>query len=198
LVLEKKFGAPYITKNGVSVTREIELADTPENTGVPLRGVAASKTADAAGGGTTTTTFLAQDMIHFGPKNLTAGANARDLKRRIDKAIHEVGRFLKNQAEQVEVDDPKIAGVIDPVAVGGIALEPTASIAGMVLTTACAISKKPEKSLLFPLRMAVMKIGYHFYRGSWGFIFLKPRNHSFFASIPETLVRYVSLPLLYL
>ncbi|NBU35557.1 MAG: chaperonin GroEL [Bacteroidetes bacterium] len=111
VVLEKKFGSPHITKDGVSVAKEIELEDTLENMGVQLLKVAASKTADAAGDGTTTATVLAQAMINAGLKNLTAGANAMDLKRGIDKATKEVVTFLKNQAEQVKDDYQKIRQV---------------------------------------------------------------------------------------
>jgi chaperonin GroEL len=111
VVLEKKFGSPHITKDGVSVAKEIELEDTLENMGVQLLKVAASKTADAAGDGTTTATVLAQAMIHSGLKNLTAGANAMDLKRGIDKASKEVVGFLRNQAEQVKDDYNKIKQV---------------------------------------------------------------------------------------
>lgn len=111
VVLEKKFGSPHITKDGVSVAKEIELEDTLENMGVQLLKVAASKTADAAGDGTTTATVLAQAMINSGLKNLTAGANAMDLKRGIDKASKEVVGFLRNQAEQVKDDYNKIKQV---------------------------------------------------------------------------------------
>ena len=111
VVLEKKFGSPHITKDGVSVAKEIELEDTLENMGVQLLKVAASKTADAAGDGTTTATVLAQAMINAGLKNLTAGANAMDLKRGIDKASKEVVAFLRNQAEQVKDDFNKIKQV---------------------------------------------------------------------------------------
>lgn len=111
VVLEKKFGSPHITKDGVSVAKEIELEDTLENMGVQLLKVAASKTADAAGDGTTTATVLAQAMINSGLKNLTAGANAMDLKRGIDKASKEVVGFLRNQAEHVKDDYNKIKQV---------------------------------------------------------------------------------------
>ena len=111
VVLEKKFGSPHITKDGVSVAKEIELEDTLENMGVQLLKVAASKTADAAGDGTTTATVLAQAMINSGLKNLTAGANAMDLKRGIDKAVSIVIESLKAQSQTVGNDSKKIQQV---------------------------------------------------------------------------------------
>jgi len=111
VVLEKKFGAPQITKDGVTVAKEIELDDTLENMGVQLLKVAASKTADAAGDGTTTATVLAQAMINAGFKNVTAGANAMDLKRGIDKATQKVVTFMGEKAEQVRDDFNKIRQV---------------------------------------------------------------------------------------
>ncbi|MCB9081916.1 MAG: chaperonin GroEL [Lewinellaceae bacterium] len=111
VVIEKKFGAPHVTKDGVTVAKEIELEDQLENMGVQLLKVAASKTADAAGDGTTTATVLAQAMIGVGLKNLTAGANPMDLKRGIDKATQLVVANLREQAELVGDDFAKIKQV---------------------------------------------------------------------------------------
>ena len=85
VIIEKKFGAPQITKDGVTVAKEIELADHFENTGAQLVKSVASKTGDDAGDGTTTATILAQSIVNVGLKNVTAGANPMDLKRGIDK-----------------------------------------------------------------------------------------------------------------
>ena len=90
VVLEKKFGAPQITKDGVTVAKEIELEDKFENTGAQLVKSVASKTGDDAGDGTTTATILAQAIVNEGLKNVTAGANPMDLKRGIDKAVSAV------------------------------------------------------------------------------------------------------------
>ena len=87
VVIEKKFGAPHITKDGVTVAKEIELEDAIENMGAQMAKEVASKTADAAGDGTTTATVLAQSIIAEGIKNVAAGANPMDLKRGIDKAV---------------------------------------------------------------------------------------------------------------
>ena len=87
VIIEKKFGAPQITKDGVTVAKEIELADHFENTGAQLVKSVASKTGDDAGDGTTTATILAQSIVNVGLKNVTAGANPMDLKRGIDKAV---------------------------------------------------------------------------------------------------------------
>lgn len=85
VVIDKKFGAPHITKDGVSVAKEIELADAVENMGAQMLKEVASKTGDDAGDGTTTATVLAQSIINVGLKNVTAGANPMDLKRGIDR-----------------------------------------------------------------------------------------------------------------
>ena len=87
VIIDKKFGAPHITKDGVTVAKEIELADQVENMGAQMVKEVASKTADIAGDGTTTATVLAQSIITDGLKNLAAGANPMDLKRGIDKAV---------------------------------------------------------------------------------------------------------------
>jgi chaperonin GroEL len=111
VVIEKKFGAPQITKDGVSVAKEIELADPYENVGAQMIKEVASKTSDDAGDGTTTATVLAQSIISVGLKNVTAGANPMDLKRGIDKAVLKVVESLKNQSQNVGDDYAKIESV---------------------------------------------------------------------------------------
>ena len=101
VVLGKKFGAPQITKDGVTVAKEIELEDSFENAGAQLVKSVASKTGDDAGDGTTTATILTQAIVTEGLKNVAAGANPMDLKRGIDKAVNEVVGFIKNNAEIV-------------------------------------------------------------------------------------------------
>ena len=101
VVIEKKFGAPHITKDGVSVAKEIELSDPYANIGAQMVKEVASKTGDDAGDGTTTATILAQSIINVGLKNVTAGANPMDLKRGIDKAVAEVVKNLESQKEEV-------------------------------------------------------------------------------------------------
>ena len=101
VVIEKKFGAPQITKDGVTVAKEIELEDRFENTGAQLVKSVASKTGDDAGDGTTTATILTQAIVTEGLKNVTAGANPMDLKRGIDKAVDAVVGFIKDNAEVV-------------------------------------------------------------------------------------------------
>jgi len=111
VVLEKKFGASTITKDGVTVAKEVELEDPIENMGAQMVKEVASKTADAAGDGTTTATVLAQSIISEGLKNLAAGANPMDLKRGIDKAVAAVVADLKNQSSTVGSDSQKIQQV---------------------------------------------------------------------------------------
>ena len=111
VIIEKKFGAPQITKDGVTVAKEIELSDKFENTGAQLVKSVASKTGDDAGDGTTTATILAQAIVNVGLKNVTAGANPMDLKRGIDKAVKAVVEFIKNHAEQVDDNYDKIEQV---------------------------------------------------------------------------------------
>ncbi len=111
VVIEKKFGAPGITKDGVSVAKEIELEDAIENMGAQMVKEVASKTADVAGDGTTTATVLAQSIISEGLKNVAAGANPMDLKRGIDKAVNTVVENLKKQSERVGNDNKKIEQV---------------------------------------------------------------------------------------
>ena len=111
VVIEKKFGAPSITKDGVTVAKEIELEDPIENMGAQMVKEVASKTADIAGDGTTTATVLAQSIISEGLKNVAAGANPMDLKRGIDKAVIAVVEHLKNQSESVGDNISKIEQV---------------------------------------------------------------------------------------
>ena len=111
VVIEKKFGAPQITKDGVTVAKEIELEDRFENTGAQLVKGVASKTGDDAGDGTTTATILAQAIVNEGLKNVTAGANPMDLKRGIDKAVTCVVDFIKENAEVVGDNYDKIEQV---------------------------------------------------------------------------------------
>ena len=111
VIIEKKFGAPHITKDGVSVAREIELEDPFQNMGAQLVKEVASKTGDDAGDGTTTATVLAQSIIAVGLKNVAAGANPMDLKRGIDKAVTAVVAEIKEMAEEVGDDFKKIEDV---------------------------------------------------------------------------------------
>ena len=111
VIIEKKFGAPHITKDGVTVAKEVELADPFMNTGAQLVRSVASKTGDDAGDGTTTATVLAQSIVNVGIKNVTAGANPMDLKRGIDKAVAKVVENIKEQAEAVGSDYDKIEQV---------------------------------------------------------------------------------------
>ena len=111
VIIEKKFGAPHITKDGVTVAKEVELADPFMNTGAQLVKSVASKTGDDAGDGTTTATVLAQSIVNVGIKNVTAGANPMDLKRGIDKAVAKVVESIKDQSEAVGSDYDKIEQV---------------------------------------------------------------------------------------
>ena len=111
VIIDKKFGAPHITKDGVSVAREVELEDPFQNMGAQLVKEVASKTGDDAGDGTTTATVLAQSIISVGLKNVTAGANPMDLKRGIDKAVAVVVENIKAMSEEVGDDFKKIEDV---------------------------------------------------------------------------------------
>ncbi len=111
VILDKKFGAPHITKDGVSVAREVELEDEFQNIGAQLVKEVASKTNDDAGDGTTTATVLAQAIVNEGLKNVAAGANPMDVKRGIDKAVKVVVEAIKNQAQEVGDDFDKIENV---------------------------------------------------------------------------------------
>ena len=111
VVIEKKFGVPQITKDGVTVAKEIELKDRFENTGAQLVKSVASKTGDDAGDGTTTATILTQAIVTEGLRNVTAGANPMDLKRGIDKAVKTVVGYIQDNAEQVGDNYDKIEQV---------------------------------------------------------------------------------------
>lgn len=111
VIIEKKFGAPHITKDGVTVAKEIELEDPFQNMGAQLVKEVASKTGDDAGDGTTTATVLAQAIVNVGLKNIAAGANPMDLKRGIDKAVAKVVEGIKAQAQEVGDDFEKIESV---------------------------------------------------------------------------------------
>ena len=111
VIIEKKFGAPHITKDGVTVAKEVELADAYQNTGAQLVKEVASKTGDDAGDGTTTATVLAQAIVAEGLKNVTAGASPMDIKRGIDKAVAKVVEGIREQAQEVGDDFEKIESV---------------------------------------------------------------------------------------
>lgn len=111
VIIEKKYGAPQITKDGVTVAKEIELEDSVNNLGAQLVKEVATKTGDAAGDGTTTATVLAQAIINVGLKNVTSGANPMDLKRGIDKAVAEVVKSIRKQSQIVGSDYDKIEQV---------------------------------------------------------------------------------------
>ncbi len=111
VVIEKKFGAPHITKDGVSVAKEIELSDPFMNLGAQMVKEVASKTGDDAGDGTTTATVLAQAIVNVGLKNVTAGANPMDLKRGIDKAVAKVVESIRSQAQEIDNSNEKIEQV---------------------------------------------------------------------------------------
>ena len=111
VIIDKKFGAPHITKDGVSVAKEIELKDAAENLGAQLVKEVASKTGDQAGDGTTTATVLTQAIVSVGLKNVTAGANPMDLKRGMDKAVSAIVANIKAQSEEVGNDFDKIEQV---------------------------------------------------------------------------------------
>ena len=111
VVIDKKFGAPQVTKDGVTVAKEIELEDGIQNMGAQMVKEVASKTNDQAGDGTTTATVLAQAIVNTGLKNVTAGANPMDLKRGIDKAVAEIVKSIKEQTQEVGGDIQKIRQV---------------------------------------------------------------------------------------
>src|SRR4029079_18457447 len=110
-IIDQKFGSPIITKDGVTVAKEIELSNSIENMGAQMVKEVASKTSDVAGDGTTTATVLAQAIVTAGLKNVAAGANPMDLKRGIDKAVEAVVAFLKKQSKVVGDDNKKIEQV---------------------------------------------------------------------------------------
>src|SRR6185295_13523680 len=111
VIIDKKFGSPVITKDGVTVAKEIELKDSIANMGAQMVKEVASKTADVAGDGTTTATVLAQAIVTAGLKNVAAGANPMDLKRGIEKAVEAVVAHLKKQSKAVGDDNKKIEQV---------------------------------------------------------------------------------------
>ena len=133
VVIEKSFGAPHVTKDGVSVAKEIELEDKVENLGAQMVKEVASKTNDIAGDGTTTATVLAQAIVREGLKNVAAGANPMDLKRGIDKAVATVVENLKSQSQQVGDNNDKIKQVASVSAnnddtIGGLIAEAFAKV----------------------------------------------------------------------
>ncbi len=111
VIIEKKFGAPQVTKDGVTVAKEVDLENSIENVGAQMVKEVASKTNDDAGDGTTTATVLAQSIVQVGLKNVTAGANPMDLKRGIDKAVIEVVKSLQSQSQEVGDDIKKVQQV---------------------------------------------------------------------------------------
>src|SRR5512145_2155641 len=111
VIIDKKFGHPQVTKDGVTVAKEIDLANHTENLGAQLVKEVASKTNDDAGDGTTTATVLAQSIVNVGLKNVTAGANPMDLKRGIDKAVENIIADLKKQSQSIGDDITKIEQV---------------------------------------------------------------------------------------
>src|SRR6187399_521606 len=111
VIIDKKFGSPSITKDGVTVAKEIELKDAIENMGAQMVKEVASKTADVAGDGTTTATVLGQAIVTAGLKNVAAGANPMDLKRGIDKAVIAVVEHLKKQSKNIGNENKKIEQV---------------------------------------------------------------------------------------
>ncbi|HHS95803.1 MAG TPA: chaperonin GroEL, partial [Phaeodactylibacter sp.] len=111
VVIQKSFGAPHVTKDGVTVAKEVEVEDPVENMGAQLLKEVASKTADQAGDGTTSATVLAQAIVHAGMKNVAAGANPMDLKRGIDKSVKAITEALKGLSEEVDDDLKKVKQV---------------------------------------------------------------------------------------
>jgi len=136
VVIEKKFGAPQVTKDGVTVAKEIELEDAIENMGAQMVKEVASKTADQAGDGTTTATVLAQAIISEGLKNVAAGANPMDLKRGIDKAVARVVESLKGQSQTVGNDTKKIEQV------AAISANSDAEIGKLIATAMSKVGKE--------------------------------------------------------
>ena len=136
VVIEKKFGAPQITKDGVTVAKEIELEDPMENMGAQMVKEVASKTSDVAGDGTTTATVLAQAIVSAGLKSLAAGANPMDLKRGIDKAVKEIVTSLQKQSTKVGSDNEKIEQV------GTISANNDSEIGGLIATAMAKVDKE--------------------------------------------------------
>jgi chaperonin GroEL len=175
VVLDKSFGAPRITKDGVTVAKEIELADKFENMGAQMVKEVASRTSDLAGDGTTTATVLAQAIVRAGSKAVAAGMNPMDLKRGVDMAVEAIVEDIKKRSKKVSTndeiaqvgtisanDDREIGemiakamqkvgneGVItvgDPTKVVRLALQGAASIAALLITTEAMVAEKPEKA----------------------------------------------------
>jgi len=136
VVIEKKFGAPQVTKDGVTVAKEIELEDPIENMGAQMVKEVASKTADVAGDGTTTATVLAQSIISEGLRNVAAGANPMDLKRGIDKAVIAVVENLRKQSEKIGNDTKKIEQV------ASISANNDASIGSLIAQAMAKVGKE--------------------------------------------------------
>lgn len=136
VVIEKKFGAPHVTKDGVTVAKEIDLEDPIENMGAQMLKEVASKTADIAGDGTTTATVLAQAIISEGLKNVAAGANPMDLKRGIDKAVIAIVENLKKQSEKIGNDNKKIEQV------ASISANNDASIGALIAQAMAKVGKE--------------------------------------------------------
>lgn len=136
VIIDKKFGAPHVTKDGVSVAKEVELKDTVENMGAQMVKEVASKTNDIAGDGTTTATILAQSIVRTGLKNVTAGANPMDLKRGIDKAVAEVVKNLQKMSQKVGDSGEKIQQVAT------ISANNDASIGGLIAEAMQKVKKE--------------------------------------------------------
>ena len=149
VIIEKKFGAPTVTKDGVTVAKEIELDDPMENMGAQMVREVASKTSDVAGDGTTTATVLAQAIYREGLKNVTAGANPMDLKRGIDLAVSKVIDYLKSISRDVE-------GRNEIAQVGSISANNDKSIGDLLLTQ----WKKLVKMALLLLKKANLQKRY--------------------------------------
>src|SRR5512136_650157 len=133
VALDKKFGAPTVTHDGVTVAKEIELKDPYENMGAQLLKEAATKTNDVAGDGTTTATVLAQAIVHEGLRNVAAGANPMELKRGIEQAVETVVSFIANLAEPIDATDhEKIAYVATNSAADEVVGEKVAEAMGKV------------------------------------------------------------------
>ena len=150
VVIDKKFGSPTITKDGVTVAKEIELEDAVENMGAQMVKEVASKTADIAGDGTTTATVLAQEIVSTGLKNVAAGANPMDLKRGIDKAVKAVVNELQKQSIEVGDNLNKIEQVAsisanNDNAIGALIAEAMAKVKKEGVITASINSKIPKK-----------------------------------------------------
>ncbi len=140
VIIDKSFGAPQVTKDGVTVAKEIELSESFENMGAQMVKEVASKTNDDAGDGTTTATVLAQSIVKVGLKNVTAGANPMDLKRGIDKAVNKVIANIKTQSKEVGNDNNKIKQVASISAnnddkIGGLIAEAMAKVKNEGVTT---------------------------------------------------------------